>query len=192
MTRRQHEVDPVDTMFKAMRLAEAVAAREQAKGEAANLKLMADSMMQAASMAEKIAHLQDRRGTAPSEPMPKVEIAIVDHIAGTCPKCGFVGCDPRPAEPQPARTIEGAVVKAPLSPLENSKRQIDLALGRRRTIADAPNFTPPPKPTPKLDYHPAVDFRAKETCIKNNTAGDIGRNEFVGAFSQPGEREFKK
>jgi hypothetical protein len=29
----------------------------------------------------------------------KVEIALVDNIAGTCPRCGFAGCEPRAPEP---------------------------------------------------------------------------------------------
>jgi hypothetical protein len=45
-----------------------------------------------------------------------VTVRIVDNIAGTCPKCGYSGCEPRPQEPSHAPTIDGEAVKANAPP----------------------------------------------------------------------------
>lgn len=121
MTRRKSTptLDPIETMHKAMRLAESCAAREQQKGEHANLKIMAEHMMQAASLAEKIAQIQDRRGIVhENELPPKVSLEIIAR----CMDCGklFDTADMAP-ERSPAdklpRTIDGQVVKREAIPL---------------------------------------------------------------------------
>jgi hypothetical protein len=121
MTRRRRSdlmnVDPIEVMFKAMRLQEAVAGREQAKGEAANLKVMADAMLAAASLAEKLASIQDRRGTAPHEPPPKVTVKII----GTCIHCDRefdvdeLAPHRNPADKLP-RTIDAEVIAPEAAP----------------------------------------------------------------------------
>jgi hypothetical protein len=169
---RKHDVDPVDTMFKAMRLAEAVAAREQAKGEAANLKIMADSMMQAASMAEKIAALQDRRGTAPLEVPPKVELEVIAR----CMDCGkrFDTADMAP-ERSPSdhlpRTIEHDLHAA--HPNTRVKPvAYDPASDVHRIKAPVKDFTPP---------KPVEDPNRRKTPAELNA---ISRNFHAGGFSK--------
>jgi hypothetical protein len=106
----------------------------------------------------------------------KVELEIVDKN----PDKAWT-----PSEPTPSGSAPPASPRVPLSPLEASRRSMDLGLGRRATYDDAPNLTPPPPPAPpKPGYFPAQDFSQKETCIKGNSVGSA-RNNFLGAFSQP-------
>jgi hypothetical protein len=70
--------DPLQTMRKSMALQEGLAALEQQKGPAANTKLMAELMMNAAQLARDIAVIEDRRGiTPPSEPLT-VDVRLVE------------------------------------------------------------------------------------------------------------------
>ncbi len=77
--------DALETIRRAMALHETVATTEQKKGDAADLRLMADAMSRAADLASQIAQIEDRRGiTAPVSNEP-VEVMIVRSIM--CPKC---------------------------------------------------------------------------------------------------------
>jgi hypothetical protein len=65
-------------MRRAMRLQEAVARRELAKGAKANLNKVTEASMAAASLAKEIAAIEDRRGIRSSGPVVnKFEIELV-------------------------------------------------------------------------------------------------------------------
>ena len=173
MSRRKSTpiLDPIETMHKAMRLAEACAAREQQKGENANLKLMCEHMATAAGLAEKIAAIQDRRGITSDDPPPKVDLEIL----GVCIDCGkkfpVDELVPAPDRNRPPRTIDATALPVHISDAH--------PLSVAKSVA-------PPKPTPlKPDYHPAVDFAAKETCIKGSIVN--GSYGYLGMHKAPSE-----
>lgn len=176
MSRRKsslRDVDPVEVLFKAMRISETIAAREQQRGDACNLKVLNEAMLQAASLAKDIAQIQDRRGTAPLEIPPQVKIDIVEGVVGlfTCSHCGAenrIENYTRPQEPSPARTIDAEVVK----------RDATSPDGEHATSVAKPKPAPP-----KPDFHPAQDFH-KGMPVKSNVVG--GYNSYLGAFNSTG------
>ena len=98
---RQQRADPLETMRKAMRLMEARAAMEQAKGDSADLKIMCESMMAAAGLASQISAVEDRRGVTPEQLPVSIPVEIIEGTFDLCPKCGWTAPAAPKLEPPP-------------------------------------------------------------------------------------------
>ena len=159
--------DALDTMRRAMSLHETVAATEQAKGPAADLRLMADAMGRAADLASQIAQIEDRRGiTAPVEMPERLKVVFVDG-ADVCCRCGGPNvCEKCGAKKSPRR----------------NERTMDEAIAETRARADAPQklLPAPARRTPKVEDAPLIDVTPKRTeLVQDNdyatSRGDSGR-----------------
>jgi hypothetical protein len=75
------DVDPILVLRKTIRLLESLAAREQAKGDRANLSKMAEAMARAAQLSVDLAQLEAKLGIThePAHPGIKVELVRTDH-----------------------------------------------------------------------------------------------------------------
>ncbi len=83
-------VDPLTVLRKAAALQESIAAKEQRKGDKANMSRMADAMGAAAALAIQIAAIEDRRGirTSSAGDVNHITVELVtptrpEHIAET-------------------------------------------------------------------------------------------------------------
>jgi hypothetical protein len=128
------DADPLDVMRKAMRLQEGIAAREQKKGDKASLRLMADAMTAAASLAAQIAAIEDRRGIVRAIPggVDRLEIELIEG--------------PGTAAQRDALKVENEALRAQLEAFRNQQRALSYSADQSQ----------PPAPTAPSNVVPIV------------------------------------
>ena len=179
--------DALDTMRSAMSLHETVAATEQAKGPAADLRLMADAMGRAADLASQIAQIEDRRGiTAPVEMPERLKVVFVDG-ADVCCRCGGPNVCETCGQESPKhnkRTMEeaqAAKAKAPLlalpapSPEPAASASPAPAPGQARAVPVAPK--PAPAPPRFTSIHDAAEASGAVGVSDRGIAFSGGRRD---------------
>jgi hypothetical protein len=71
------DVDPILVLRKTIRLLESLAAREQGKGDRANLSKMADAMARAADLSVDLAGLEQKLGISHQPAHPGIQVELV-------------------------------------------------------------------------------------------------------------------
>jgi hypothetical protein len=72
-----NDIDPVETIRKTARLLESLAAREQAKGDKANVTKMADYMSRAAQLSIALSEIETKLGITHKPSVTGIEIELV-------------------------------------------------------------------------------------------------------------------